>query len=68
MPNHSFATPEDHCASEPPVKRVTLHGNAVNAVYAWSMMQVMEIRWAGGRTVTAVISDSMSARQTHLRR
>jgi hypothetical protein len=41
MPNHSFATPEDHCASEPSVKRITLHGNAV---HAGSIVQVMEIR------------------------
>jgi hypothetical protein len=48
MPNHSFATPEDHCASESPVKRVTLHGNAANAVHAGSIMQVMEIKVGRG--------------------
>jgi hypothetical protein len=44
MPIHTYATLEDHHASEPTVKRITLHGNAVNAAHTGATIQRMDIR------------------------
>jgi hypothetical protein len=41
MPIHTYVTLEDHHASEPTVKRITLH---VNAAHTEATMQRMEIR------------------------